>query len=58
MSKHMEYKDYYKILGVPKTATITLVAEPHLEVTPLDGAPLTSAQKAFRERWLGSALSP
>jgi predicted metalloprotease with PDZ domain len=44
--------------GVPKTATITLVAEPHLEVTPIEGAPLTSAQKAFRERWLGSALSP
>jgi len=40
--------------GVPKTATVTLVAEPHLEVTPIDGAPLTSAQKAFRERWLGS----
>jgi predicted metalloprotease with PDZ domain len=43
--------------GVPKTATITLVAEPHLEVTPIEGAPLTSAQKAFRERWLGAAVT-
>jgi predicted metalloprotease with PDZ domain len=43
--------------GVPKTATITLVADPHLEVTLIEGAPLTSAQKAFRERWLGSAVS-
>ena len=43
--------------GVPKTATITLVAEPHLEVTAIDGAPLTGAQKAFRERWLASAVT-
>jgi predicted metalloprotease with PDZ domain len=40
--------------GVPKTATITLVADPHFDVTIIEGAPLTSAQKAFRERWLGS----
>jgi predicted metalloprotease with PDZ domain len=40
--------------GVPKTATVTLVADPHLEVTLIEGVQLTSAQKAFRDRWLGS----
>jgi len=43
--------------GVPKTATITLVAEPHVDVTPIEGAALTTAQKAFRDRWLASAIA-
>ena len=42
--------------GVPKTAGVTLAEDPHLDVVPIEyagGGALTSAQKAFRERWLG-----
>jgi predicted metalloprotease with PDZ domain len=37
--------------GIPKTATIALAEDPHIEVVP-DGTP-TAAQQAFRARWLG-----
>ncbi len=37
--------------GIPKTATIALAEDPHIEVAP-DGTP-TAAQQAFRARWLG-----
>jgi predicted metalloprotease with PDZ domain len=38
--------------GLPKTATVTLAEDPHIEVVP-DAAP-TAAQRAFRTRWLGA----
>jgi predicted metalloprotease with PDZ domain len=40
--------------GVPKTASIRLAEDPHTEVVPVEGAALTAAQKAFRDRWLGA----
>ena len=36
--------------GVPKTATITLAENPHIDVVASDATP---AERAFRERWLG-----
>jgi predicted metalloprotease with PDZ domain len=39
--------------GVAKTASVTLVEDPHTEVVPVDAASLTAAQKAFRNGWLG-----
>jgi predicted metalloprotease with PDZ domain len=39
--------------GTPKTATITAAADPHVDVVPIEGGALTTAQKMFRERWLG-----
>jgi predicted metalloprotease with PDZ domain len=41
--------------GTPKTASVTLAPDPHVEVVPIEGGRLTSAQKAFRQRWLGGA---
>jgi predicted metalloprotease with PDZ domain len=39
----------------PKTATITLAEDPHLDVVPVEsGGALTAAQQAFRSRWLGA----
>jgi predicted metalloprotease with PDZ domain len=42
--------------GATKTGSVTLAEDPHLEVVPVEsaGGSLTPAQKAFRERWLGS----
>jgi predicted metalloprotease with PDZ domain len=40
--------------GQSKTATVTLVEDPQLEVVPVN--PPTAAQKAFRDRWLGSRI--
>ena len=40
--------------GVAKTASVTLAEDPHTEVVPVEGAALTAAQKAFRDRWLGA----
>jgi hypothetical protein len=40
--------------GVAKTASVTLAEDPHTEVVPIEGAALTAAQKAFRDRWLGA----
>jgi predicted metalloprotease with PDZ domain len=40
--------------GVAKTATITLVEDPHTEVVPVDAGSLSAAQKTFRDRWLGA----
>ena len=40
--------------GVAKTASVTLVEDPHTEVVPVDAGALTAAQKAFRDRWLGA----
>ena len=37
--------------GVSKTATITLAEDPHIEVVASEPTP---AQRAFRDRWLGS----
>jgi predicted metalloprotease with PDZ domain len=39
--------------GAAKTARVTLAENPHVDVVSNDAA-LTAAQKAFRERWLGS----
>ena len=39
--------------GVPKTATVTLAEDPHLDVVAIDSSGLTTAQKAFRDQWLG-----
>jgi predicted metalloprotease with PDZ domain len=39
--------------GSPKTATITLVENPHVDVVPAETLhALTPAQQSFRERWL------
>jgi predicted metalloprotease with PDZ domain len=40
--------------GAAKTASITLIEDPHTEVLPLDPGALTAAQRAFRDRWLGA----
>jgi len=37
--------------GAPKTATVTLREDPHVEVVPSES--VTPAQQAFRDRWLG-----
>jgi S1-C subfamily serine protease len=37
--------------GTPKTATLTLGEDPHIEVAVSEPTP---AQRAFRDRWLGS----
>ncbi len=41
--------------GAPKTATVTLIEDPRLELVPAESVgTLTAAQKAFRDRWLGN----
>jgi Predicted protease with the C-terminal PDZ domain len=42
--------------GAARTAPVTLIEDPHLEVVPAEtaGAGLSSAQKQFRDRWLKS----
>ena len=41
--------------GVAKTASVTLVEDPHTEVVPVEpGGSLTAAQKTFRDGWLGA----
>ena len=41
--------------GVAKTGSVTLAEDPHTEVVPVEsGGTLTTAQKTFRERWLGA----
>jgi predicted metalloprotease with PDZ domain len=37
-----------------KTASVTLVEDPHSDVLPVDPGALTAAQQAFRDRWLGA----
>jgi predicted metalloprotease with PDZ domain len=41
--------------GHPTTSSITLGADPHIEIVAAEaaGGTLTAAQKAFRDRWLG-----
>jgi predicted metalloprotease with PDZ domain len=45
---------YVDRTGVEKTTTVSLAADPHLEVVPIEatGAAITPAQRAFREHWL------
>jgi predicted metalloprotease with PDZ domain len=38
----------------PKTASVTLVEDPHMDVVPADAPALTASQKAFRDAWLGA----
>ncbi len=47
---------YVDRTGGAKSSTVTLAADPHLEVVPAeaDGAALTSGNRAFRDRWLRS----
>jgi predicted metalloprotease with PDZ domain len=42
--------------GAVRTAPVTLIEDPHVEVVPAEtaGAALSGAQKQFRERWLKS----
>ena len=42
--------------GKSVAAKITLTADPHVEVVPIEsaGGTLTDAQRAFRQRWLGA----
>jgi predicted metalloprotease with PDZ domain len=44
--------------GVSRTATVTLVENPHVEVVPVEstGGTLSPDQRAFRERWLNSQV--
>lgn len=48
--------EYVDRTGVPKTAKVGLVANPRMELVPLEssGATLSAAQRAFRRAWLGS----
>jgi len=39
--------------GIPKTASVTLAEDPHVDVVPVEPAALTPAQQTFRARWLG-----
>ena len=39
--------------GVRKTSTVTLTADPHVDVVPIESGAMTDAQKRFRESWLG-----
>jgi predicted metalloprotease with PDZ domain len=47
---------YIDRAGVPRTANVTLVENPHLEIVAVEaaGGSLTLAQRTFRERWLNS----
>jgi predicted metalloprotease with PDZ domain len=47
---------YIDRAGVPRTANVTLVENPHLEIVAVEaaGGSLTQAQRTFRERWLNS----
>jgi predicted metalloprotease with PDZ domain len=40
--------------GAAKTANITLIEDPHMDVVPIDADALTPSQKAFRDSWLGA----
>jgi hypothetical protein len=40
-------------MGIPKTASVTLAEDPHVDVVPIEPAALTPAQQTFRTRWLG-----
>ena len=47
---------YLDRAGVSRTANVTLVENPHLEIVAVEaaGGSLTQAQRTFRERWLNS----
>jgi hypothetical protein len=47
---------YFDRSGASKTGTVVLAENPHVDVVPIEttGASLTSAQRAFRDRWLKS----
>ena len=47
---------YVDRVGAQKTVTVTLVENPHVEI--VDAPSQTPAQRAFRERWLGSQTRP
>jgi len=49
---------YVDRAGVSRTSTITLAENPHLEIVAVEsaGGSLTSAQRAFRERWLATQV--
>src|SRR5262245_10985621 len=38
--------------GVRKTSTVTLAADPHVDVVPIEPGAMTDAQKRFRTSWL------
>ena len=40
--------------GIPKSATVTLIEDPRLELVPIEstGSPLRPEQRAFRQAWL------
>jgi hypothetical protein len=42
--------------GKPTTARMTLAANPHVDVVPIEsaGGTLTDAQRTFRQRWIGA----
>jgi predicted metalloprotease with PDZ domain len=44
--------NYVDRSGASKSTTVTIVENPHLEI--VDASSMTPAQRAFRERWLGS----
>ncbi len=49
---------YLDRAGVSRTANVTLVENPHLEIVAVEaaGGSLTQAQRTFRERWLNSQV--
>ena len=48
--------NYVDRSGASKSATVTLVENPHLEI--VDASSPTPAQRAFRERWLSTQTRP
>jgi len=48
--------NYVDRAGESKSTTVTLVENPHLEI--VDASPVTPAQRAFRDAWLGSQTRP
>jgi predicted metalloprotease with PDZ domain len=47
---------YVDRTGATRSVAVTLVENPHLEI--VDAGSLTPAQRAFRDRWLGSQTRP
>jgi S1-C subfamily serine protease len=47
---------YVDRAGMQKTVAVTLVENPHVEI--VDAPSSTPAQRAFRDRWLGSQNRP
>ena len=50
--------NYLDRVSAAKSATVTLAENPHLEIVEAPRATVTTEQRAFRDRWLGSQTRP